>query len=149
MLPLLSAAALLLACDARVAKPTPAPVRTSGPGSRPARVAPPSVRLDASAASSAGRAELIDYQPVADPAATVTDSSGKARFTVLTVRASPPPLHLPVRLDAGKCHWQRAKGCKGAKRAPPDLKPFPSPPPLPPPPPPPLAPPPPPQTRTA
>jgi hypothetical protein len=96
---LLLAASALLACGdaARLATPTPAPVRTSGPGARPARVGSPAARLDARAAAAAGRAELIDYQPVADPQAVVTDSSGKARFTVLTVRWLPPPRPDPQR----------------------------------------------------
>ena len=103
---LLSLAALAaLASASRLAKPTPQPARTSGPGSRPARVGAAGA-VDASAAAAAGRAELIDYKPVADPAAVVVDSAGKARFTVLTVRrlerarAQPPPSIAPASRPA-------------------------------------------------
>jgi len=74
-----------LAANAMLVPPTPGPVRTSGPGSRASRVGINPV-VDSTTASKYGRAELIDYNPVADPAAVVIDSSGKARFTVLTDR---------------------------------------------------------------
>ena len=72
--------------SARLPTPTPAPKRTSGPGSSPSRVGLSSSALDGSAAAKYGRAELIDYQPVAAAGAVVVDSSGSARFTVLTDR---------------------------------------------------------------
>lgn len=47
-------------------------------------------RVDGSAAAEMaakyGRAELIDYNPVANPSAVVVATDGKARFTVLTPR---------------------------------------------------------------
>jgi len=74
-----------------VAPPSHAPVRTSGPGSRPSRVGVAG-GVDATAAkASSNRPELINYDPVADPGAVVVDSSGSARFTVMTVRPVPPP----------------------------------------------------------
>lgn len=76
---------LLVGTTLGYAPPTPAPVRTSGPGSRPSRVGVVP-EVDGRAAAKSGRAELIDYNPLANPGAVVVDSSGMARFTVLTDR---------------------------------------------------------------
>ena len=72
---------LLLAAAAAA---TSASARRAVESTRPA--AGPVRRVDASAAKLGARPELIDYIPIAATGAVVVDSSGKARFTVLTPR---------------------------------------------------------------
>ena len=80
---LLLSVLLLATSSAALVRPSPPPRETSGPGGRPSRVGPGAAQAPPSLSAPP---DLIDYNPLADPAAVVVASSGGARFTVLTDR---------------------------------------------------------------
>ena len=80
---LLLSVLLLATSSAALVRPSPPPRETSGPGGRPSRVGPGAVQAPPPLSAPP---DLIDYNPLADPAAVVVASSGGARFTVLTDR---------------------------------------------------------------
>jgi hypothetical protein len=72
---------------ASVAPPTPQPARTSGPRAAAARAGRVNAGTGIAApAAGAGRAELIDYNPLPTAGAAIVASDNMARFTVLTPR---------------------------------------------------------------
>ena len=76
-------AALLAVSSARVSPPTPAPAHTTGPRAGIARVGSVNAGTGIeSPTAGSGRAELIDYNPVAAPGAIVLASDRMARFSV-------------------------------------------------------------------